>query len=88
MGKSFGNVFDTQKKFFSGHFFTFFEKKFKKNLENFLRVKSFSKFFLNFFFKKSVLKKNFFECQKNFQNFFRITFYIFLKIFGKKKSVR
>ena len=50
MWKKFGKFFDTQKKFFFQD--TFFEKKLKKNLENFLRAKSFSKFFLNFFSKK------------------------------------
>ena len=85
-GKSFGFFFDTQKKKFFQD--TFFQKKFKKNLENFLRAKSFSKFFLLFFQKKCPEKKHFFECQKNFQNFFPITFYIFLKLFGPKKSVR
>ena len=43
-------IFLTLKKVFFQD--TFFEKKFKKNLENFLRAKSFSKLFLNFFSKK------------------------------------
>ena len=85
-GEKVLEIFLTLKKhFFLGHFFW---KKVKKNFEKLFALKKFSKFFLNFFSKKVSWKKNFFECQKNFQNFFPITFYIFFKIFGPKKSVR
>ena len=47
--KSFENVFDTQKNFFLD---TFLEKKLKKNLENFLRAKIFSKLKKNVFSQK------------------------------------
>ena len=68
-------------KIFSGHFFG------KKNLENFLGAKKFAKLKKIFFFKKSVLKKTFFLSVKNtFQNFFPITFYIFVKIMCYKKK--
>ena len=76
-GKSFEKIFEVEKNCFFQD--TFFEKKFKNNLENFLKAKNFSKFF----FQKKCPEKNTF-----FENCFPITFYIFLKVFGQKKSVR
>ena len=84
MGKKFWNFFDSQKKIF---FTTLFFKKNSKKIGNFFKAKTLSKFFFTFFQKKCPEKNVFFECQKNFQNFFLITFYIFLKIFGPKKSI-
>ena len=90
-GKSFGNFFDTQKNFFSGHFF---KKNFKKNFEKLFALKKFSKFFLNCFSKKvswknvffgNIFSKNFFQ---NFQNFSAHKKFVkmFLKFFEKTFS--
>ena len=80
-GKSFKKFFDTQKK----HFSLFWKKNVFLILKKIFALKKFSNFFFNFFFQKSVLKIHFFECQKYFETFFPITFYIFLNILVKKK---
>ena len=65
-GKSFEKFFDNSKKVFFQD--TFLEKKFKKNLENFLRAENFSNVFFEFCFQKKCPEKNkFFECQKIFK---------------------
>ena len=74
-----------KKKFFSGHFFS---KKIQKKFGKFFKGEKFFKMFFYIFFKKSVLKKNVFWVSKKFPKLFPITFYIFLNIFGPKKSVR
>ena len=64
----------------------FWKKNSKKNWKFFRPETIFQIFFVFFFPNKKVSwKKTFFECQKTFQNFFLITFYIFLKLFGTKK---
>ena len=84
--KSFEN-FLTLKCFFCQN--TFLEKKIQKKFGKFFKDEKCFKIIFEFFFQKSVSwKNNFFECQKHFQNFFPLTFYNFLKLFGPKKSVR
>ena len=61
-GKKFWNFFWHSKKFFFKTLF--FKKQFKKNLENFLRAKSFSKLFFTFFQKKCPEKKFFLSVKK------------------------
>ena len=64
---------------------TFLEKMFFLILKKFLSFKNFPNFFLKFFPKKFP-EKNCFECQKTFQNFFHITFYLVQKKVTAKLS--
>ena len=90
--KKFGKFFKGEK-FFKMFFWIVFQKKCPetnfflsvKKISALKKIWKFSKFFLNFFSKKVSWKKTFFECQNHFQNFFPMTFGIFLNIFSSKK---
>ena len=81
--KDLKNFLTLKKTFF---FKTLFWKKcFFIILKKFLSFKNFPNFFLIFFPKKCP-EKNCFECQKTFQNFFHITFYLVQKKVSAKLS--